>query len=284
MGIAGMVMNFGYDALWYPAGYAAGYLVPAAVRRRPAAPLRGLHHPRLRRGPLRQPHVPQVAVTFVLFIGFFYTMPQMKGAGLIVQSITAAPYWAGVVVVGGVITFNVALGGMKGITFVQAFQYWVKMFAIVACRVFVAAGALGLVQRALGVGDAYSAHAAGARSGDRSGGGAGRGLGLAVRPAADAQGFPLLFTYSADARARSSARPACRTSWFASTPTGTGSGPPDDAGRAGADRRVLPVPADARPARAGSMPRSCTRPAGPTRWCSSCRAWSEPRSARSCGP
>jgi Na+(H+)/acetate symporter ActP len=32
------------------------------------------------------------------------------------------PYWAGVVLVGAVITFNVALGGMKGITLVQAFQ------------------------------------------------------------------------------------------------------------------------------------------------------------------
>src|SRR5205085_10657344 len=40
------------------------------------------------------------------------------------------PYWAGVVLVGAVITLNVALGGMKGITLVQAFQYWAKMFAI----------------------------------------------------------------------------------------------------------------------------------------------------------
>ena len=40
------------------------------------------------------------------------------------------PYWAGIAVVGSVITFNVALGGMKGITFVQAFQYWAKVFAI----------------------------------------------------------------------------------------------------------------------------------------------------------
>ena len=32
--------------------------------------------------------------------------------------------------VGAVITANVALGGMKGITFVQAFQYWLKVTAI----------------------------------------------------------------------------------------------------------------------------------------------------------
>ncbi len=76
----------------------------------------------------------------MLFIGFFYTMPQMKGAGVtlayIFQNITWAdgsqglPYWVGVVLVGAVITLNVALGGMKGITLVQAFQYWMKMFAI----------------------------------------------------------------------------------------------------------------------------------------------------------
>src|SRR4029453_11022171 len=63
--------------------------------------------------------------------GFFYTMPQMKGAGTTLAYIfPGLPYWAGVVLVGAVITLNVALGGMKGITLVQAFQYWAKMFAI----------------------------------------------------------------------------------------------------------------------------------------------------------
>jgi cation/acetate symporter len=67
----------------------------------------------------------------VLFIGFFYTMPQMKGAGTTLAYIfPGMPYWGGVVLVGAVITLNVALGGMKGITLVQAFQYWMKMFAI----------------------------------------------------------------------------------------------------------------------------------------------------------
>src|SRR6266576_2430014 len=58
-------------------------------------------------------------------------MPQMKGAGVALAYIfKGLPYWAGVVLVGAVITLNVALGGMKGITLVQALQYWVKMFAI----------------------------------------------------------------------------------------------------------------------------------------------------------
>jgi Na+(H+)/acetate symporter ActP len=39
-------------------------------------------------------------------------------------------YSVGVAIVGAVITLNVSLGGMKGITLVQAFQYWLKVFAI----------------------------------------------------------------------------------------------------------------------------------------------------------
>ena len=58
-------------------------------------------------------------------------MPQMKGAGTTLAYIfPGLPYWVGVTVVGVVITLNVALGGMKGITLVQAVQYWIKMFAI----------------------------------------------------------------------------------------------------------------------------------------------------------
>jgi Na+(H+)/acetate symporter ActP len=55
----------------------------------------------------------------------------MKGAGTTLAYVfPGLPYTAGVVLVGMVITLNVALGGMKGITLVQAFQYWLKMFAI----------------------------------------------------------------------------------------------------------------------------------------------------------
>src|SRR5262249_51992481 len=85
----------------------------------------------------------KIAVCFVLFIGFFYTMPQMKGAGTTLAYIfPGLPYWAGVVLVGAVITLNVALGGMKGITLVQAFQYWAKMFAI-SVPIFVLMGVYG---------------------------------------------------------------------------------------------------------------------------------------------
>ncbi len=131
MGVAGMVMSSGYDALWYPVCYACGYLFLLLFIAGPLRRFGAYTIPDFAEGRYDSPVFRKIAVCFVLFIGFFYTMPQMKGAGVTLAYIfPGMPYWAGVVVVGAVITFNVALGGMKGITLVQAFQYWMKMFAI----------------------------------------------------------------------------------------------------------------------------------------------------------
>jgi len=131
MGIAGMIMSSGYDALWYPVGYACGYLFLLLFIAGPLRRFGAYTIPDFAEGRYDSPVFRKIAVIFVLFIGFFYTMPQMKGAGTTLAYIfPGMPYWVGVLVVGVVITLNVALGGMKGITLVQAFQYWMKMFAI----------------------------------------------------------------------------------------------------------------------------------------------------------
>lgn len=130
MGVAGLIMKFGYDALWYPVCFAAGYLFLLLFIAGPLRRFGAYTIPDFAEGRFDSPTFRKVAVTFVLFIGFFYTMPQMKGAGITMQQILGWPYYAGIIAVGAIITFNVALGGMKGITFVQAFQYWAKMFAI----------------------------------------------------------------------------------------------------------------------------------------------------------
>lgn len=133
MGIAGMVMSSGYDALWYPVCYACGYLFLLLFIAGPLRRFGAYTIPDFAEGRFDSPLFRRIAVCFVLFIGFFYTMPQMKGAGTALSYILPGlPYWVGVVVVGAVITLNVALGGMKGITLVQAVQYWIKMFAISA--------------------------------------------------------------------------------------------------------------------------------------------------------
>ncbi|MEY2409509.1 MAG: hypothetical protein QOF48_2179 [Verrucomicrobiota bacterium] len=131
MGVAGMVMSSGYDALWYPVCYACGYLFLLLFIAGPLRRFGAYTIPDFAEGRFDSPLFRRIAVVFVLCIGFFYTMPQMKGAGTTLAYIfPGLPYWVGVVLVGAVITLNVALGGMKGITLVQAVQYWAKMFAI----------------------------------------------------------------------------------------------------------------------------------------------------------
>nr|WP_205863859.1 cation acetate symporter [Planosporangium mesophilum] len=130
LGVAGLVLKEGVDMLWYPVGFAAGYLalllfVAAPLRRSGAFTLPDFCEVRLGSRPLRK-----LATVFVLFIGWFYLVPQLQGAGLTLQTVTGGPYALGAVLVGVVVTANVALGGMRAITFVQAFQYWLKLTAL----------------------------------------------------------------------------------------------------------------------------------------------------------
>ncbi len=146
MGVAGMVMLNGYDALWYPVCYACGYLFLLLFIAGPLRRFGAYTIPDFAEGRYDSPVFRKIAVCFVLFIGFFYTMPQMKGAGTTLAYIfPGLHYSVGVIVVGAVITLNVSLGGMKGITLVQAFQYWLKVFAITV-PIFVIAAVVGHYQ------------------------------------------------------------------------------------------------------------------------------------------
>jgi cation/acetate symporter len=128
LGIAGLEMQFGVSALWQAVGFAAGYLalllfVAAPLRRFGTYTLPDFAESRLDSARMRK-----LAVAAVLGIAGFYLLPQLKGAGIAVNEITGAPYWVGITVVGAIVALNVALGGMRGVTYVQAYQFWVKLF------------------------------------------------------------------------------------------------------------------------------------------------------------
>src|SRR5689334_25312883 len=81
LGVAGLVLKHGVDALWYPVGFAAGYLalllfVAAPLRRSGAFTLPDFCQLRLRSTVLRK-----LATLFVLVIGWLYLVPQLRGAG-----------------------------------------------------------------------------------------------------------------------------------------------------------------------------------------------------------
>jgi cation/acetate symporter len=136
LGVAGLVLKYGVDVLWYPVGFAAGYLalllfVAAPLRRSGAFTLPDFCQLRLRSDRLRK-----LATAFVVFIGWLYLVPQMQGAGLTLTTVAGGPYELGALLVGVVVTANVALGGMRAITFVQAFQYWLKLTALAVPVIF----------------------------------------------------------------------------------------------------------------------------------------------------
>jgi Na+(H+)/acetate symporter ActP len=130
LGVAGLVLTFGADMLWYPVGWTAGYLVLLVLV---AAPLRrsGAYTlPDFAEARLDSRGVRAACSVLVVAIGWLYLLPQFQGAGLTLRSAIGAPAWLGPVIVGLVVLANVTSGGMRSITFVQAFQYWLKLTAL----------------------------------------------------------------------------------------------------------------------------------------------------------
>jgi Na+(H+)/acetate symporter ActP len=130
LGVAGLIFAYGLDMLWYPVGYAAGYLVlllfvAAPLRRSGAYTLPDFAEARLGSYPVRR-----MASVLVVVIGWLYLVPQLQAAGLTLQTTTGAPRWLGGLLVAAVVLISVLSGGMRSITAVQAFQYWVKLTAI----------------------------------------------------------------------------------------------------------------------------------------------------------
>ncbi|MEO7753453.1 MAG: cation acetate symporter [Terracoccus sp.] len=130
LGIAGLILVRGVDMLWLPVGWTAGYLlllvfVAGPLRRSGAYTLPDFAQLRLESVTARR-----VASTLVVAIGLLYLIPQFQGAGLTLRTLTGAPAWVGHVVVALVVCLNVLPGGMRSVTFVQAFHYWVKLVAL----------------------------------------------------------------------------------------------------------------------------------------------------------
>ncbi|UOQ87785.1 cation acetate symporter [Agromyces endophyticus] len=130
LGIAGLILLTGASALWFPIGYTAGYLmlllfVAAPLRRSGAYTIPDFTEARLESRGARL-----VTSVLVIVVGWFYIVPQLQGAALTVRITTGLPAWAGSVAVAVIVAVVVAAGGMRAITFVQAFQFWLKLTAL----------------------------------------------------------------------------------------------------------------------------------------------------------
>ncbi|MGH3949757.1 MAG: cation acetate symporter [Pseudonocardiaceae bacterium] len=143
LGVAGLVVKDGIGALWYPVGFTAGYiamlvLVAAPMRRSGALTVPDFAEARLASATLRK-----LAAVVVLVIGGLYLVPQFRTAGLVLSVVSGTPYWVGVVLAGTAVSTTLALGGMRAATYVQAFQFSLKvvLFAVPAVWLVLSAGA-----------------------------------------------------------------------------------------------------------------------------------------------
>lgn len=130
LGLSGLVLLDGARGFWFPIGYAAGYLlvlvfIAAPLRRSGAYTIPDFVEARLDSTAARR-----LTSLAVLIIGWLYIVPQLHGAGLTLMVVAGLPTWVGAVLVAVLVAGTVAAGGMKAITYVQAFQYWLKLTAL----------------------------------------------------------------------------------------------------------------------------------------------------------
>jgi len=139
LGVAGLVVKNGVGALWYPVGFTAGYiamlvLVAAPMRRSGALTVPDFAQARLGSLALRR-----LAAVVVLVVGVLYLMPQFRTAGLVLSAMGGTHYWVGVVIAAAVASTTLALGGMRAATYVQAFQFVLKLVLFIVPAVWLLA-------------------------------------------------------------------------------------------------------------------------------------------------
>ncbi|OSM43531.1 sodium/solute symporter [Nesterenkonia sp. PF2B19] len=137
LGVAGLIVAYGAQGLWFPVGYTAGFFtlllfVAAPLRRSGAYTLPDFATLRFRSAQLRR-----LTALIVIMTGWLYVVPQLHGASLTLSTTAGMPGWVGPLVVVLVVLPTVLAGGMRSVTVAQAVQYWMKLCALLIPCVFI---------------------------------------------------------------------------------------------------------------------------------------------------
>jgi cation/acetate symporter len=119
LGICGMIATVGYDGFLYSIGYLAGWIVALFVVAEPLKRLGKYTFTDAVDANYNSRGIKLAAAVSTLVVSICYLIPQMVGAGVLVEPLLGIPHSWGVLMVGAIVITIVATAGMASTTYVQ---------------------------------------------------------------------------------------------------------------------------------------------------------------------
>ncbi len=119
LGICGLIATLGYDGFLYSIGYLAGWIVALFVVAEPFKRLGKYTFADAIDSKYNSRGIKLAAAISTLVVSICYLIPQMVGAGVLVEPLLGIPHAWGVIMVGAIVITIVATAGMASTTYVQ---------------------------------------------------------------------------------------------------------------------------------------------------------------------
>ncbi len=119
LGICGMIATLGYDGFLYSIGYLAGWVVALFVVAEPMKRMGKFTFADALDAKFNSKGIKLAAAISTLVVSICYLIPQMNGAGSLVEPLLGLPHWVGVIIVGVIVIAIVSTAGMTSTTYVQ---------------------------------------------------------------------------------------------------------------------------------------------------------------------
>jgi cation/acetate symporter len=139
LGVAGMIAFSGFDGFMYGIGFLAGWIVALFLIAEPLRVMGKYTFADALVHKFKSKRVRLAAAVSTLVVSVFYLIPQMVGAGTIVQPLIGLDYAWGVMLVGGVVILITATAGMVSTTWVQFIKGMLLLVAALGLTIAVLA-------------------------------------------------------------------------------------------------------------------------------------------------
>jgi cation/acetate symporter len=128
LGISGLVYLTGFDGLIYSIGFLVGWPIILLLIAEPLRNLGKYSFADVASFRLKQKPIRLLAACGSLFTVILYLIAQMVGAGKLIEILFGLPYYAAVLIVGGLMILYVTFGGMLATTWVQIIKAILLLF------------------------------------------------------------------------------------------------------------------------------------------------------------